>query len=72
MKKILLAFLIILMFSFNSALSYSVKYQKWYTKKNWTYVQWHYKTTKNSVKSDNFSSKGNMNPYTWKKGTKKY
>jgi len=32
------------------------------------YVMPHYKTTPNKTKLDNFSTKGNYNPYTGKKG----
>ncbi|MDP3784753.1 MAG: hypothetical protein Q8R12_01605 [bacterium] len=34
-----------------------------------SYVAPHYKTTPNRSKFDNFSTKGNYNPYTGKKGT---
>jgi len=33
------------------------------------YVTPYYKTTPNKTKLDNFSTKGNYNPYTGKKGT---
>ena len=33
------------------------------------YVAPHYKTTPNRTKFDNFSTKGNYNPYTGKKGS---
>lgn len=42
---------------------------KGYTKKNGTYVAPHYKSTPNKSKFDNYSTKGNINPYTGKKGT---
>lgn len=42
---------------------------KGYTKKNGTYVAPHYKSSPNKSKFDNFSTKGNINPYTVKKGT---
>lgn len=41
-----------------------------YVKKNGTYVQPHEKTAPNKTKNDNYSAKGNTNPYTGKKGTK--
>lgn len=41
-----------------------------YYKNNGTYVKEHYRTKANNDKSDNFSSKGNINPYTGKKGYK--
>jgi hypothetical protein len=43
---------------------------KGYTKKNGTYVQPHRRTSSNSSTNDNWSTKGNFNPYTGKKGTK--
>jgi hypothetical protein len=41
-----------------------------YTKKDGTYVPDHYRTKANDTKQDNYSSKGNVNPYTGEKGTK--
>ena len=41
-----------------------------YTKKNGTYVAPHQRTSPNSTKMDNYSTKGNVNPYTGKAGTK--
>lgn len=43
---------------------------KGYTKKSGKYVAPHYKTTPNKTKTDNYSTKGNVNPYTGKEGTK--
>jgi hypothetical protein len=43
---------------------------KGYTKKNGTYVAPHYKSKSNSTKMDNYSTKGNTNPYTGRKGSK--
>lgn len=40
-----------------------------YVKKSGTYVAPHYKTTPNKTKTDNFTSKPNVNPYTGKRGT---
>ena len=37
---------------------------------NGTYVQPYQRSESNSTKLDNFSTKGNINPYTGKKGTK--
>lgn len=41
-----------------------------YVKKNGTYVAPHRQTNPNRTQRDNWSSKGNTNPYTGKKGTK--
>ena len=43
-----------------------------YSKKNGTYVMPYYKSSGNSYKFDNYSSKGNYNPYTGKKGYKSW
>ena len=43
-----------------------------YYKKSGTYVQPYYRSSKNSNFYDNYSTKGNINPYTGKKGTKTY
>ena len=36
---------------------------------NGTYVQPHYRSSPNGTALDNFSTKGNINPYTGKEGT---
>lgn len=41
-----------------------------YTKKDGTYVAPSRATNPNSSKADNYSTKGNFNPYTGKEGTK--
>jgi hypothetical protein len=40
------------------------------TKKG-TYVPAHYATNRNNSRADNWSTKGNVNPYTGRPGTKK-
>lgn len=40
-----------------------------YVKKDGTYVEGHYKSQPNDTKTDNYSSKGNSNPYTGQQGT---
>lgn len=41
-----------------------------HTTKNGTYVPPHRKTNPDNSKSNNWSNKGNVNPYTGKEGTK--
>lgn len=41
-----------------------------HTTKNGTYVAPSHATNPNSTKTDNYSQKGNVNPYTGKAGTK--
>ena len=68
MKRVF-AFILAIVFvsaSVHVALAASVK---GYTKKNGTYVQPHQRTNPNKTKLDNWSTKGNVNPHTGKKGT---
>lgn len=42
---------------------------KGYTKANGTYVAPHYRSAPNNTRSDNYSTRGNVNPYTGQAGT---
>jgi len=44
-------------------------YRQGYVRKDGTYVAPSYQTNPNDTKLDNYSSKGNVNPYTGKEGT---
>lgn len=58
-----------------SLLSLSAYADQWvngYTKSNGTQVQGYYRSDANSTKADNWSTKGNTNPYTGKEGTRTY
>lgn len=69
-KRISFIFLVIIMilsFVFiNEAHAYTRV--KGYTKKNGTYVMPHYKTSPDSTRWNNWSTKGNYNPFSGKKG----
>lgn len=41
-----------------------------YVTKRWTYVAPSYRSSPNKTKLDNYGTKGNINPYTGKKGTR--
>lgn len=43
---------------------------KGYTKSNGTYVQGHYRSSRNSTNHDNYSTSGNYNPYTGTTGSR--
>lgn len=45
------------------------KYTSGYVRKDGTYVQGHFSTNQNGTKWDNYSTQGNVNPYTGKPGT---
>lgn len=71
MKKLFLALVLlvgILSFSI-SAEARTTHVRGYYKPSTGHYVAPHYKTTPNHSKFDNFSTKGNYNPYTGKKGT---
>ncbi len=72
-KKAILTFLVgIFLFSAVVTPAFARVRVKGYTKRNGTYVAPHYRTNKNSLKYDNWSTKGNINPYTGKKGYKNF
>lgn len=66
MKKLILCALLAL----SSSAVMADDHVKGYVKSNGTYVAPHIRTTPNSTKLDNYSSKGNINPYTGQRGTK--
>lgn len=61
------------MFALLTTLSFSAAAQHYvsgYTRANGTYVQPHYQTDPNNTKTDNYSTQGNVNPYTGQEGTR--
>lgn len=71
MKKLFLILaLLIGVLSFSASAEARVTRVRGYIKPSTgRYVAPHYKTTPNKTKLDNFSTKGNRNPFTGKKGT---
>src|SRR4051812_27632161 len=68
MKRQLFALLVALIFSvLCPATDVSVR---GYTRKDGTYVAPHVRSSPNSTKDDNYSTRGNVNPYTGVAGTK--
>jgi hypothetical protein len=67
MKKLIVMALLV---AGSVGISYADTYVNGYTRKNGTYVSGHYRSDANSTKSDNWSTRGNVNPYTGKPGTK--
>jgi hypothetical protein len=62
--KALLAGLVLLTF----ASAASAEYVQGYIKRDGTYVPGYFRSQANGTKIDNYSSKGNLNPYTGEKG----
>ena len=71
MRKMIVSILISLALITSTLPAYAATRVKGYTTKKGTYIQPHYRSSSNSKKYDNYSSKGNYNPYTGKKGSKK-
>lgn len=65
-KKFLIISFLLLVFSCEC---YATTYVKGYTRKDGTYVNGYYRSTPNHTKLDNYSTRGNYNPYTGKVGT---
>lgn len=67
MKKILLALVVLLM---GSQIAMADEYVSGYYRKDGTHVDGYYRSDANDTKYDNYSTKGNINPYTGAEGTK--
>jgi hypothetical protein len=52
-----------------SAISLADVHVRGHYRSNGTYVQPHYRSSPNGTTLDNYSTKGNVNPYTGKEGT---
>ena len=67
MKPLLTIFTLLIILSANSISIADVQVNGYY-KKDGNYVQPHYRSDPNSTPDDNWSTKGNVNPYTNKPG----
>jgi len=71
-KKILATFLLLFVINlslFSIAEAYSVRVRGYYKPNTGSYIMPHYRTSPNNNKWDNWSTKGNINPYTGRRGT---
>jgi len=55
-----------------SANAFANEYVSGYTTHNGTYVAPHYRSSPDGTAADNYSSKGNTNPYTGQAGTRNW
>jgi len=72
MKKILATILLsLILFSglITFAEARSIRVRGYYKPSTGIYIQPYYRTSPNRSKWDNYSTKGNINPYTGKRGT---
>jgi hypothetical protein len=72
MKKILagLIFLSLLLVVVVPVEAKTIKVKSYYKPSTGQYINSHFKTSPNKTRIDNFSTKGNYNPYTGKSGTR--
>ena len=63
--RILFLSLLALFFAFEASAS---NYVNGYTRRDGTYVTPHYRSDSNSSRFDNYSTRGNTNPYTGERG----
>ncbi len=70
MKKVIALSLMIL-FLFSST-SFAYQRVSGYTRRNGTYVAPHYRSNSDGIRSNNWSSSGNVNPFTGKRGYKSW
>ena len=69
-KFIVAGALFLSLFYFALSAEAAVRVRAYYKPSTGTYVMPSYRTSPNSTKIDNYSTKGNYNPYTGKIGTK--
>jgi len=68
MKKVLI-FLVISLIAISAAMAQGFKHQRGYVRKSTgTYVTGHFKTSSDRTNHNNFSTRGNRNPFTGSKG----
>jgi hypothetical protein len=65
MKQTILGIIIVLLLAFQC---FADVFVSGYQRQDGTYVQPHYRSSPNSTQLDNFSTRGNVNPYTGQYG----
>lgn len=71
MKKVLFLIALVLAFVFSVSVAFAGDvYVRGYYRKDGTYVQPHYRSAPDGNASNNWSTRGNVNPYTGQPGTR--
>src|SRR5580700_1098463 len=70
-KRILITFLVFVVVTWNIP-AFAAQYVHGYTRSNGTYVRPYYRSSPNGTVTDNYSYRGNINPYTGAVGTNGY
>ena len=69
MKRIIITTVAATAILFAAQAMASDHYVNGYMRSNGTYVEGHYQTNPNNTQTDNYSTRGNYNPYTGQEGT---
>jgi hypothetical protein len=69
-KGIIIMKYTILLMALLSTAAFADSYVSGHTRSDGTYVQGHYRSSPDSSKQNNYSERGNSNPYTGKEGTR--
>src|ERR1700745_1598531 len=72
MKQLSIVFVALCVALCSISAAFADQYVHGYTRSNGTYVQPYYRSSPNGTVRDNFSYKGNVNPYTGTVGTNRY
>ena len=67
LSSILYSLILVMLIGFAGS-TFADTYVQGYTRKDGTYVQPHYRSSPDSSRFNNWSSQGNVNPYTGEKG----
>lgn len=70
MKRLVASLVVLLCFFLVADAIAADTYVRGYTNRNNTYVEPHYRTAPNNTPYDNYSTRGNVNPYTGQVGTR--
>ena len=70
MKKLLFAALALTFLTVFSTEAFAYRYTRGHYRSNGTYVQPYYSSTSDGYKWNNWSSRGNANPFTGRRGTR--
>lgn len=72
MRKLMTTIAIVIAMVFTVSAGFTDTYVNGYYRKDGTYVNGHHRSSSNGTVTDNYSFKGNTNPYTGKTGSNYY
>ena len=70
MKKTITILMVLAFIGIITSIANADVYVRGHRRSNGTYVQPHYRSNPDGIRSNNWSTRGNVNPYTGKRGTK--